>query len=85
MLRSAERSSGMEPSSLCRSFQDCIIATRGYNFREGQLVATLGIDADGNKHPLGLMEGATENATVNLQASHIGQQHHPIRRLSPTR
>jgi len=28
------------------------------------LVAALGIDADGNKHPLGLMEGATENAAV---------------------
>jgi putative transposase len=28
------------------------------------LVAALGIDADGHKHPLGLVEGATENATV---------------------
>ena len=28
------------------------------------LVAALGIDADGKKHPLGLMEGATENAAV---------------------
>ena len=28
------------------------------------LVAALGIDADGNKHPLGLMDGATENAAV---------------------
>src|SRR6266545_3363315 len=28
------------------------------------LVAALGIDADGHKHPLGLIEGATENATV---------------------
>jgi putative transposase len=28
------------------------------------LIAALGIDADGNKHPLGLMEGATENAAV---------------------
>ena len=28
------------------------------------LVAALGIDADGNKHPLGLMEGATENVAV---------------------
>src|SRR5213596_4102486 len=28
------------------------------------LVAALGIDADGNKHPLGLVEGATENAAV---------------------
>ena len=27
-------------------------------------LAALGIDADGNKHPLGLMEGATENAAV---------------------
>ena len=28
------------------------------------LVAALGIDADGNKHPLGLIEGATENAAT---------------------
>jgi transposase-like protein len=28
------------------------------------LVAALGIDADGTKHPLGLIEGATENAVV---------------------
>jgi putative transposase len=28
------------------------------------LVAALGIDGDGNKHPLGLIEGATENAAV---------------------
>ena len=28
------------------------------------LVAALGIDADGHKHPLGLVEGATENAAV---------------------
>ena len=28
------------------------------------LVAALGIDGEGNKHPLGLIEGATENATV---------------------
>jgi putative transposase len=28
------------------------------------LVGALGIDAEGNKHPLGLVEGATENAVV---------------------
>ena len=28
------------------------------------LVAALGIDGDGNKHPLGLVEGATENSAV---------------------
>src|SRR4030067_799545 len=28
------------------------------------LVAALGIDGEGNKHPLGLIEGATENATL---------------------
>lgn len=32
--------------------------------RDLVLVAALGIDADGKKHPLGLMEGATENAAV---------------------
>ena len=28
------------------------------------LVAALGIDGEGNKHPPGLIEGATENATA---------------------
>src|ERR1700731_2031114 len=28
------------------------------------LVATIGVDANGDKHPLGLVEGATENATT---------------------
>ena len=28
------------------------------------LVAALGIEAKGDKHPLGLIEGATENATM---------------------
>ena len=31
------------------------------------MVAALGIDADGNKHPLALVDGATEN-TVTVQA-----------------
>jgi putative transposase len=31
------------------------------------LVAALGIDGNGDKHPLGLVEGATENTAV-LQA-----------------
>ena len=29
----------MEPLSLRRFCQDCIIATRGYNFREGQVTS----------------------------------------------
>ena len=33
------------------------------------LIAALGIDGEGNKHPLGLIEGATENAAV-AQAPH---------------
>jgi putative transposase len=28
------------------------------------LVAAIGVDANGDKHPLGLVEGATENATT---------------------
>jgi hypothetical protein len=33
---SAEQSNGLVPSLLCRSWVDCIIATRGYDFRKGQ-------------------------------------------------
>jgi putative transposase len=33
-------------------------------YLDWHLVAALGIDAEGNKHPLGLIEGATENAAT---------------------
>lgn len=36
----------------------------GVHFGESCCVVALGIDADGVKHPLALVEGATENATV---------------------
>src|SRR4051812_8108092 len=36
----------------------------GVHFGESCCVVTLGIDAEGVKHPLALVEGATENATV---------------------
>jgi hypothetical protein len=57
MRRSAERSSGMEPSSLCRFCQDCIIAMRGYNFREGQV----------GERPAG--EGNAANGLAGLQGA----------------
>ena len=38
MLRSVERSSDMGPWSLCRFCLGCIIATRGYDFWEGQVL-----------------------------------------------
>ena len=40
MRRSVDRSSDGEPSLLCRFSQDCIIATRGCDFREGQVWMT---------------------------------------------
>src|SRR4051812_14445041 len=36
----------------------------GVHFGESVCVVALGIDAEGVKHPLALVEGATENATV---------------------
>jgi transposase-like protein len=36
----------------------------GVHFAESCLIVALGIDIDGTKHPLALVEGATENATV---------------------
>jgi putative transposase len=36
----------------------------GVHFGESTCVVALGIDADGVKHPLGVEEGSTENATV---------------------
>ena len=36
----------------------------GVHFGESCCVVALGIDSDGTKHPLALVEGATENATV---------------------
>lgn len=36
----------------------------GFGFGEHLMVGALGVDANGDKHPLGVIEGATENATV---------------------
>jgi putative transposase len=36
----------------------------GVHFAEHVVLAAIGIDADGSKHPLGLREGATENASA---------------------
>ena len=36
----------------------------GVSFAESLCVVAMGIDIDGNKHPLALVEGATENATL---------------------
>lgn len=36
----------------------------GVNFADHCLIVALGIDQDGTKHPLGVVEGDTENATV---------------------
>jgi putative transposase len=36
----------------------------GIDTAEHTIVAALGVDADGRKHPLGLWEGSTENKTV---------------------
>jgi transposase-like protein len=36
----------------------------GFSFGEHLMVAALGVDAHGYKHPLGVIEGATENAGV---------------------
>jgi putative transposase len=36
----------------------------GVHFAEHLCVVALGISIDGTKHPLGVVEGSTENATV---------------------
>jgi putative transposase len=36
----------------------------GVHFAESCCVVALGIDIEGTKHPLALMEGSTENATL---------------------
>src|ERR1700720_2669663 len=38
MRHCIEQSNGPVPSLLCPSWVDCIIATRGYDFREGQVL-----------------------------------------------
>src|SRR5271157_4311173 len=38
MLRSVDQSRDGERSLPCRPSQDCIIAIRGYNFQEGQVI-----------------------------------------------
>ena len=43
----------------------------GVHFAESCCVVALGIDIEGNKHPLALVEGSTENATLGLR--HAGR------------
>ena len=41
-----------------------VVLVDGIHFRERIVLVALGIDAEGNKHVLGLCEGSTENATM---------------------
>jgi len=41
-----------------------VLMVDGVNFADHCCIVALGIDADGVKHPLGVVEGDTENATV---------------------
>src|ERR1700687_4977143 len=41
MRHCIEQSNGLVPSLLCPSWVDCIIATRGYDFRKGQAYMAL--------------------------------------------
>ncbi|MCW2687771.1 MAG: transposase, mutator type, partial [Mycobacterium sp.] len=43
---------------------DLVAMIDGVHFAESCCIVALGIDIEGNKHPLALVEGATENATV---------------------
>lgn len=43
---------------------DLVVMMDGVHFAETCCVVALGIDLDGNKHPLALVEGATETATL---------------------
>lgn len=42
----------------------CVLMIDAVNIKEHVIVASIGIDIDGNKHVLGLWEGSTENTTV---------------------
>jgi putative transposase len=61
----------------------------GVYFAENLCVVALGIDIDGVKHPLGLVEGSTENTTVvkslltGLRDRGFG--HHPADPRGPRR
>jgi transposase-like protein len=46
------------------AFDLLVIYIDGMRFGEHLVVAAVGVDAEGNKHVLGLREGATENAAV---------------------
>ena len=61
---SAERMAGWMSSDLSK-LDLLVIQIDGLHIGDDLvLVAALGIDGDGHKHPLGLIEGATENAAV---------------------
>src|SRR6266705_538587 len=46
MRHCIEQSNGLVPSLLCPSWVDCIIATRGYDFRKGQLLEAISAALD---------------------------------------
>src|SRR6516164_6782818 len=57
-----ESSSATSKSAVSRKFVAMMID--GVHFAESCCVVALGIDIEGNKHPLALVEGSTENATL---------------------
>src|SRR5260370_11852219 len=57
MLRSVARSSDAEPLSMCQFCLGCIIATRGFNFREGQGLISNGGSAKDAHRQVGAYAG----------------------------
>ena len=41
-----------------------VVMLDGIHFKDHCILVALGVDSDGYKHPLGIVEGSTENATV---------------------
>lgn len=54
----------MQLSSSLKNLDIICIMIDGIHFADHVILAAIGVDIDGNKHILGLTEGATENATA---------------------
>jgi putative transposase len=84
--RVAEASEAEVEALLSRRFDDLkllVIYVDGLVFGDHTMIGAVGVDSEGNKHVLGIREGATENSTVitELLADIVSRGVDPKRRM----
>ena len=80
MRHCIEQSNGLVPSLLCPSWVDCIIATRGYDFRKGQVLETVQKRLDKNPQAMRQRRETVEHPFGTLKMR-MGATHFLMKRL----